>query len=41
MPQMAAANKTLEERIAREGAAAVDIEAVRDGEAHIEMVCSR
>lgn len=40
LPQLAEANKKLEERIGREGREAVDIEAVPAGAAHIEMVPS-
>jgi hypothetical protein len=40
LPQFEAANKELEARKAVEGAAALDIEAVGEGEAHIAMVCS-
>ena len=39
LPEMAAANKALEETIAAEGAAAVSIEAVPEGERAVEMVC--
>eukprot|EP01086_Lenisia_limosa_P015721 TRINITY_DN5218_c0_g1_i1.p3 TRINITY_DN5218_c0_g1~~TRINITY_DN5218_c0_g1_i1.p3 ORF type:complete len:134 (-),score=39.21 TRINITY_DN5218_c0_g1_i1:654-1055(-) len=37
LPEMAAANKALEETIAAEGAAAVSIEAVPEGERAVEM----
>lgn len=41
LPQLAAANAAVKERVATEGIASVDIEAVDEEEQHIEMVSCR